>query len=91
MSAALLYLTFAAVSAPLWWPLFRTLLADISAAGELPEPDAPEASTRVRHLGLRAVDADSRAPLHRKLAFQGVARRVAARRRWEGGFGRRGL
>jgi hypothetical protein len=40
---------------------------------------------------IASVRARARVPLNRVLAFRGVARRVAARRRWEGGFGRRGL
>ena len=90
MSAAPLYLALAALSAPLWLPLVRTLLADLSMAGEPPEELAPR-PLAVRASPVRAIDADTRAPLNRVLAFRGVARRVESRRRWEGGFGRRGL
>lgn len=68
--------------------LARALWADLKVAMDAPEPeDAVPAR--------RALDApalvDGHTRLNRVLAFQGVARRVRARRRWEGGFGRRGL
>jgi len=89
VTRAALYLVFFALNAPWWAPLVRALLADVRRAA-----DEPEALPRLapRPLGApRLVDADTKAPLNRVLAFRGVARRVAARRRWEAGFGRRGL
>lgn len=78
----------ALLALPWWWPLWRTLLSDLwTAAGE--PHSAPPPSPALR-LGPPAV-AGGRVPPNRLLAFQGVRRRVAARRRWEGGFGRRGL
>jgi hypothetical protein len=90
VSALPLYLLLAALSAPWWLPLLRVLLADLRVAGE-PDEDTVPRSASLRASPLRAVDADTRTPLNRVLAFRGVARRVESRRRWEGGFGRRGL
>ena len=90
MSAAPLYLSLAVLSAPAWLPLVRALLDDLRVAGEPVEDDAPRPSA-LRASPVRAIDAETRAPLNRVLAFRGVARRVESRRRWEGGFGRRGL
>ena len=90
MSGLPLYAVLAALGAPWWLPLFRVLLADVAQAGRSPEAGrAPVIAPRME--ARRAIDADTRAPLNRVLAFRGVARRVAGRSRWEGGFGRRGL
>jgi hypothetical protein len=59
-----------------------SLVRDLAA--DLPDP------VRESGGGVPIVDR-SRVPLHRVLAFRGVTREGAARRRWEGGFGRRGL
>ena len=68
--------------------LARALRDDLLVAMEAAEPEpVPPA----RHPLAAPVVVDGHAPLNRVLAFQGVARRVRARRRWEAGFGRRGL
>ena len=77
----------ALATVPWWWPVWRTLVDDLFAASE---PDAARLPIAGAPLG-PPPRAESRVPLNRLLAFQGVRRRVAARQRWEGGFGRRGL
>jgi hypothetical protein len=89
VSKAFPFLLFSLLTARWWWVLARGLWSDLRAAGShypaLGRPEAP--STR---LAPEVVDT-SRVPLNRLLAFQGVPLRRAARRRWEAGFGRRGL
>lgn len=76
----------------LTWRWLRALALalrdDLRASIESGEPEAPPPARRA--LAAPAL-VDGHTPLNRVLAFQGVARRVRARRRWEGGFGRRGL
>jgi hypothetical protein len=85
-----IYAALVVLSARWWWPLFQTLRVDLRRAS-----DGFEAPPSVRRPDPRRAPAplsvESRTPLVRVLAFRGVARRVAARRRWQGGFGRRGL
>lgn len=90
MSSDWLVLALAALSARWLWVLGATLLRDLDAASgaSVHVTVPPEDSTLGRPT---VVEAHSRVPLNRVLAFRGVARRVRARRRWEGGFGRRGL
>lgn len=90
MSPAAVYVGFFVLSAPWWAPFVRALLADVKRAGDEPEAVAPRLAPRPL-AAPRRIDADTRTPLNRLLAFRGVAQRVAARRRWEAGFGRRGL
>ena len=85
--AAWIYALLALATARWWWSAFRALLADLQRAGE-PLERPPVRDGLPRPLPL---EAESRTPLNRVLAFRGVARRVAARQRWEAGFGRRGL
>ncbi len=80
------------VTARWWWAIGATLLDDLQAVSghsealaELPDESSGSRWSRT------VVYADSRVPLNRVLAFRGVPRRVQARRRWEAGFGRRGL
>lgn len=91
VSAVPLYLALAAGSAPWWWPLLTSLLREVSAAGEAHEGEPQRKNVPALPRAVRAVAPETRTPLNRVLAFQGVGRRVSARRRWEGGFGRRGL
>lgn len=91
--SSVLLLVVAALTVRWWWTAFATLLADLRVAGEV---GGQEEATPARSPGLPeavrgALLAREHTPLQRQLAFRGVARRVAARRRWEGGFGRRGL
>jgi hypothetical protein len=83
------YLALALLGARWWWPLWRTLRAELRAAAE------PMAALTYRRVAPQRapppIAEESRVPPQRVLAFRGVARRVAARRRFEGGFGRRGL
>lgn len=72
-----------------WWVAFRALVSDLWVAGEPFE--SRESAPVPRRRGPFAVLVPGRTPLNRVLAFRGVARRVAARERWEAGFGRRGL
>ena len=82
-------LALVALTARWWWALGAALLEDLHRAAESPEalPDPP----RISRSRPTRVGAGSRVPLNRVLAFRGVAHRVTARRRWEAGFGRRGL
>jgi hypothetical protein len=82
-------LALAVLTARWWWAVGAALLEDLRKASE-PFEALPERARVVRH-GPMAVGERSRVPLNRVLAFRGVARRVSSRRRWEGGFGRRGL
>jgi len=82
-------LALVVLTARWWWVLGAALLRDLEAASE-PYGVLP-ATSEDSPSGRPTLDADSRVPLNRVLAFRGVARRVSARRRWEGGFGRRGL
>jgi hypothetical protein len=74
--------------APWWWPMGRALLEELAAASREPLELSPRAA---RPPNGPPVWNDGRVPPNRVLAFQGVRRRIAARRRWEAGFGRRGL
>jgi len=77
------YFLFALLTAPLWWPALRMLLAEVRAAGAseplAPPPPAPLAPVAA----LRTTWGTTRT----RLALQ--ARVRASARRWEGGFGRR--
>ena len=85
--AAWIYALLALLTARWWWSAFRALLEDVRRAGEpLEGPPVRDGLPRPLPVG-----SESRTPLNRVLAFRGVARRVAARQRWEAGFGRRGL
>lgn len=70
-----------------WLAVFESLRADLRAAG----PDETERARVPAAARVALISDDATVPLQRVLAFRGVARRVAARRRWEAGFGRRGL
>lgn len=89
MSSAWLLALFALLTWRWWLPVGRALLEDLRAASE--EPGARPLPRTGAPLGPRPLAAESRVPPNRLLAFQGVRRRTAARRRWEAGFGRRGL
>ena len=89
MSSLPVYCTLALVTVRWWWPTLRALLADVDRAGAREFPAAAPARHSVRTPP--PLDGDARTPLNRVLAFRGVAQRVAARGRWQGGFGRRGL
>jgi hypothetical protein len=80
----------ALVLAPWWWPLAAALLADLRSAAS-DGSSTPLASARARVRLAPTLAPEGRVPVNRLLAFQGIERRVAARRRWEAGFGRRGL
>lgn len=85
--AAWIYALLALLTVRWWWSAFRALLEELRRAGEpLERPPVREGLPRSL-----PVEAESRTPLNRVLAFRGVARRAAARQRWEAGFGRRGL
>jgi len=85
-----IFVVFALLTARWWWALGAALLEDVRAASDEvfvePTVDSPFGPARPLPVG-----SHSRVPLNRVLAFRGVARRVAARGRWEAGFGRRGL
>jgi len=81
-----LALLLAVLTARWWWALGAALLEDLRTASE-----PPEALPRRPRVPPAPFVAGSRVPPNRVLAFRGVARRVAARGRWEAGFGRRGL
>lgn len=83
VSLVLLALTWRGLRA-----LAETLWADLKASMDAPES---EPAPRPRRPLAAPALVDGHTPLNRVLAFQGVARRVRARRRWEAGFGRRGL
>jgi hypothetical protein len=89
VSAAALFLLFGLVTCRWWWHVGRTLLADLRTAGS-PAPRVARPLASAPRLA-PAVLATSRVPLNRLLAFQGVPHRIANRRCWEAGFGRRGL
>lgn len=84
------YVALALATARWWWAVFVVLLRDLRAAGKTFESPQALASARAQRGHSAPVGVESRTPLNRVLAFRGVARRVAARQRWEGGFGRRG-
>jgi hypothetical protein len=70
-----------------WWrALAAAFLDDLRAA-----TSPPEVRLEARADGTPASEPVRAAPVNRRLAFRGVARRRAARRRWQAGFGRRGL
>jgi len=82
----LLFALVAVLTLRWWLAAARAFLADLRVAGEAtPEERAPGALRPPVDL------ARDRTPVNKQLAFAGVSRRAAARRRWEGGFGRRGL
>lgn len=87
MSHSLAYVAVALLTVRWWWPTLRVLRGDLERAGGVP---LPPPRSDLRHAPL-PLSEDARAPLVRVLAFRGVARRVTARRRWQAGFGRRGL
>ena len=88
---AWLYLLFGLLTARWWTAALTTLVADVRAAGaEAPLPRPVPVRVDRRAAPARLPE-HGRVPPTRVLAFRGVARRVAARSRWEAGFGRRGL
>ena len=87
MLSVWLTLAFALVTARGCWAIATALVRDLQA------DSLPATDTEVLlefQLG-RPDQVGPRVPLNRILAFGGVARRVAARGRWQAGFGRRGL
>lgn len=70
--------------APWAWRVLKALVAEAQAAADGPS------STGLARRTVRPVN-ERTASAHRVLAFRGVQARVAARGRWEGGFGRRNL
>lgn len=85
MNSAVLYVLFALLSIPLWWPALRVLLAEVRAAADS-QPAAPPAATPV------VTPLPTLAPWstpRTRLAVRALARPTV--RRWEGGFGRRSL
>ena len=74
-----------------WWAVLAVLVLDLRVAGE-PREHLPALPDRLHASSAPSgVSPATRAPLNRVLAFRGVEQRVAARQRWEAGFGRRGL
>ncbi|NOT29942.1 MAG: hypothetical protein HOP15_05775 [Planctomycetes bacterium] len=86
-----IYAALALATAHWWWAALAVLLRDLRAAGKQFESPHALAPARAQRGHSAPIEVESRTPLNRVLAFRGVARRVAARQRWEGGFGRRGL
>lgn len=87
MSPVLFALAFLLLIARGMRAIGAALLHDLQA--DAPFVGAEESSADT--LGPQArtsVPEHSRVPLNRVLAFRGVSRRVSARRRWQGGFGR---